>query len=211
GSQQPQGLSPTAGKGAEGRGRQRNVAGRCSGTSPPAREKKTGLTERREIYTLVHSANHEDRGGRPSQPPPIIPTPQGGDPMLVLARRIGEEIIIAGNIRVSIVAVQGDRVRLGITAPQDVTVDRREVHDRRRRMAAGFRHVASDCPRKGRGLLQLYYRLKRDPAGLGVFPGGYLPPNRCLAAENVNGFMDSGVVLPGEGDPGSIGPGRAVG
>jgi len=66
--------------------------------------------------------------------------------MLVLARRIGEEIIIAGNIRVSIVAVQGDRVRLGITAPQDVTVDRTEVHDRRRRMAAGFRHVSSDCP-----------------------------------------------------------------
>ncbi|HEX3151382.1 MAG TPA: carbon storage regulator [Gemmataceae bacterium] len=52
--------------------------------------------------------------------------------MLVLSRRIGEEIIINGNIRVTVVASKGDRVRLGIVAPRDVTVDRSEVHDRRR-------------------------------------------------------------------------------
>jgi carbon storage regulator len=59
----------------------------------------------------------------------------GRDPMLVLSRRIGEEIIINGNIRVTVVASKGDRVRLGIVAPRDVTVDRSEVHDRRHEFA----------------------------------------------------------------------------
>jgi len=52
--------------------------------------------------------------------------------MLVLSRRVGEEIIINDNIRVTVVAVKGDRVRLGVVAPRTVTVDRSEVHDRRR-------------------------------------------------------------------------------
>jgi carbon storage regulator len=51
--------------------------------------------------------------------------------MLVLSRKIGEEIIIAGNIRVKVVAVNGNRVRLGIVAPEDVTVDREEIHRQR--------------------------------------------------------------------------------
>jgi carbon storage regulator len=51
--------------------------------------------------------------------------------MLVLSRRSGEEIVINGNIRVSIVAIQGNKVRIGISAPPDVDVDRMEVHQRR--------------------------------------------------------------------------------
>ena len=51
--------------------------------------------------------------------------------MLVLSRRLGEEIVIDGNIRVTVVAVKGDRVRLGIAAPPSVPVDRQEVRDRR--------------------------------------------------------------------------------
>jgi carbon storage regulator len=47
--------------------------------------------------------------------------------MLVLTRRIGEEIMIAGNIRVKVVAVDGQRIRLGITAPSSVPVVRREL------------------------------------------------------------------------------------
>jgi carbon storage regulator len=47
--------------------------------------------------------------------------------MLVLSRRIGEEIVIAADIRVAIVAVNGQRVRLGITAPRSVNVARREL------------------------------------------------------------------------------------
>ena len=55
--------------------------------------------------------------------------------MLVLSRRIGEEIVINDNIRVTVVAVKGDRVRLGVVAPRDVNVDRSEVHERRMQFA----------------------------------------------------------------------------
>jgi carbon storage regulator CsrA len=55
--------------------------------------------------------------------------------MLVLSRRPGEEIVIAGNIRVTIVSVKGDRVRIGIDAPPNVPVDRAEVHERRKEFA----------------------------------------------------------------------------
>ena len=51
--------------------------------------------------------------------------------MLVLTRRIGEQIVIDGNIRVMVIAVKGDRVQLGTSAPPSVTVDRSEVHERR--------------------------------------------------------------------------------
>jgi carbon storage regulator len=47
--------------------------------------------------------------------------------MLVLSRRAGEEIVIARDIRVTVVAVNGQRVRLGITAPRSVNVARREL------------------------------------------------------------------------------------
>jgi carbon storage regulator len=51
--------------------------------------------------------------------------------MLVLSRRVGETLIIDGDIEVTVVAVQGDRVRLGIKAPPAVRVDRQEIHQRR--------------------------------------------------------------------------------
>jgi len=51
--------------------------------------------------------------------------------MLVLSRRCGEEIVIGGNIRVVVVSMKGDRVRLGISAPKSVSVDRLEVRERR--------------------------------------------------------------------------------
>jgi carbon storage regulator len=51
--------------------------------------------------------------------------------MLVLSRRIGEEVVIDGGIRVRICQISGDKVRIGIDAPRDVCVDRAEVHERR--------------------------------------------------------------------------------
>jgi carbon storage regulator len=50
--------------------------------------------------------------------------------MLVLSRRLGESIVIDGRITVTVVAMRGDKIRLGIEAPDDVQVDRSEVHDR---------------------------------------------------------------------------------
>lgn len=47
--------------------------------------------------------------------------------MLVLTRRIGEELVIGENIRVSVVRVEGGKVRLGVVAPRSVRVQREEV------------------------------------------------------------------------------------
>ena len=67
--------------------------------------------------------------------------------MLVLSRRVGEEIIINENIRVTVVAVKGDRIRLGIEAPRDVSVDRAEVHVRRMQFAEVPVGAAACAPR----------------------------------------------------------------
>jgi carbon storage regulator len=49
--------------------------------------------------------------------------------MLVLTRKINESIVINEDVSVLVVEVRGDRVRLGIDAPKDVTVHRKEVYD----------------------------------------------------------------------------------
>ena len=51
--------------------------------------------------------------------------------MLVLARRVGEEIVINGNVRITILETRGGQVRLGITAPPTVPVLCCEILDRR--------------------------------------------------------------------------------
>ena len=47
--------------------------------------------------------------------------------MLVLSRKVGEEIIIDGDIRVMVLQIRGEKVRLGVEAPQDVPVFRAEI------------------------------------------------------------------------------------
>ncbi|GCE15078.1 carbon storage regulator [Tengunoibacter tsumagoiensis] len=47
--------------------------------------------------------------------------------MLVLRRRAGEKVIIAGKIIVSVLAVEGERVKIGIIAPPEVTIVREEL------------------------------------------------------------------------------------
>ncbi len=49
--------------------------------------------------------------------------------MLVLSRNRDETIVINDDIEITIVDVRGDRVRLGIAAPRDVQVHRKEVYD----------------------------------------------------------------------------------
>jgi carbon storage regulator len=50
--------------------------------------------------------------------------------MLVLSRRLGEQIVIGGDIRIQVVAIQGNKVRIGITAPPGIRVDREEIRKR---------------------------------------------------------------------------------
>lgn len=47
--------------------------------------------------------------------------------MLVLRRKVGESIILSGSIHISVLAVEGERVKIGISAPADVTIVREEL------------------------------------------------------------------------------------
>ncbi len=48
--------------------------------------------------------------------------------MLVLTRKTNQSIMISDEIEISVLAVNGDKVRIGITAPRDVPVFRKEVY-----------------------------------------------------------------------------------
>ena len=59
--------------------------------------------------------------------------------MLVLSRQRRQRIVIGdGQITLTVVAIDGGRVRLGIEAPESVRVDREEVHRRRLRSFANY-------------------------------------------------------------------------
>jgi len=49
--------------------------------------------------------------------------------MLILTRKSDESIIIGNNIEVKILNIRGDQVSLGITAPNDVTIYRKEIYE----------------------------------------------------------------------------------
>jgi carbon storage regulator len=50
--------------------------------------------------------------------------------MLVLTRKPGQSIMIGDGVEVQVLSVAGEKVRLGITAPREVSIFRNEVYDR---------------------------------------------------------------------------------
>jgi len=57
--------------------------------------------------------------------------------MLCLKRKVGESIVIAGAIKVTVVSVSGQQaLRLGVTAPEEIRIDREEIY--LERMAKGI-------------------------------------------------------------------------
>ncbi len=62
--------------------------------------------------------------------------------MLVLSRHRDESIMIGDDVVITVVDIRGDKVRLGIAAPQDIPVHRREVYEaiqRENRKAANLK------------------------------------------------------------------------
>lgn len=53
--------------------------------------------------------------------------------MLILTRRVGETVVIGDDVQVTVLGVKGNQVRLGVTAPRDVSVHRLEIYDRIRK------------------------------------------------------------------------------
>ena len=56
--------------------------------------------------------------------------------MLILTRKVGETIVINDNIRVTVLSVKGNQIRLGVEAPENVPVHRQEIHERIKAEAA---------------------------------------------------------------------------
>jgi carbon storage regulator len=53
--------------------------------------------------------------------------------MLILTRRTGETLHIGEDVEVTVMAVNGSQVRIGIKAPRNVAVDREEIAERKQR------------------------------------------------------------------------------
>lgn len=62
--------------------------------------------------------------------------------MLVLSRKKDEKIIIGDNITLMVIEIRGDKVRLGIDAPKEVSVHRQEVYEAIKREQEDQRDVS---------------------------------------------------------------------
>jgi carbon storage regulator len=57
--------------------------------------------------------------------------------MLILTRRVGENLKIGDNVTVAVLGVKGNQVRVGIAAPKDIPVHREEIYERIKREQQG--------------------------------------------------------------------------
>ncbi len=57
--------------------------------------------------------------------------------MLILTRRVGETILIGDEVRLTVLGIKGNQVRIGIEAPDAVAVHREEIYDKIQAEASG--------------------------------------------------------------------------
>ncbi len=80
--------------------------------------------------------------------------------MLVLSRQRDETIIIGDNIEITVVDIRGDKVRLGVSAPKEISVHRKEVYEAIRREN---REAAQVKPEDLSALGKMHPRMPKGP------------------------------------------------
>ena len=50
--------------------------------------------------------------------------------MLILTRKSGEAIIINGDVKVTVLSIEGNKISIGIDAPKEISVHREEIHNK---------------------------------------------------------------------------------
>ena len=50
--------------------------------------------------------------------------------MLILSRKVGESLIISDGMKVTVLGIRGNQIRIGVTAPREVAVHREEIYNR---------------------------------------------------------------------------------
>ncbi|NIM06521.1 MAG: carbon storage regulator CsrA [Armatimonadetes bacterium] len=79
--------------------------------------------------------------------------------MLVLTRKVGETILIGEDIKITLVRIEDDQVRIGISAPKDVPVYRKELVEE-----IGIENIrAAEAARKGAEALEKLSKVKPIP------------------------------------------------
>jgi|LakMenE18May11ns_1017448.scaffolds.fasta_scaffold9425908_2 carbon storage regulator len=65
--------------------------------------------------------------------------------MLVLTRKVGEEFVVDGNIRVKIIEIRGKKVRIGIQTPKHVPIRRSKIQNTLENFSCPLAHQSSNC------------------------------------------------------------------
>ena len=61
--------------------------------------------------------------------------------MLILTRRVNESLMVGDKVTVTVVAVKGNQVRLGVNAPKEIAVHREEIYERLKSEEAQQEHT----------------------------------------------------------------------
>ena len=66
--------------------------------------------------------------------------------MLILSRQVGETIMIGDNVTVTVLGIKGNQIRIGINAPDDVSIHREEIYRRIEAEKAALAHSDEETP-----------------------------------------------------------------
>ncbi len=65
--------------------------------------------------------------------------------MLILTRRVGESLNIGDEVQVTVLAIKGNQVRIGVNAPKEIPVHREEIYERiKKEKEAGIHHQGNE-------------------------------------------------------------------